>query len=111
MANEPVGAPEKYGDDRFFVYLRLEGDENPSLDREVAALLGNGHPVVRIDLHDRYDLGQEFLRWEVAIAAAGSAIGIHPFNQPDVQLARIWRSRRWKNLGRPKKPAQAEKTR
>jgi transaldolase / glucose-6-phosphate isomerase len=88
VANEGVGAPEKYGDDRFFVYLRLEGDENHPLDRQVAALQENSHPVARIDLNDKLDLGQEFFRWEFAVAAAGAAIGIQPFNQPDVQLAK-----------------------
>jgi len=88
VATEEMGAPEKYGDDRFFVYLRLDGDENHDLDRQVAALEANGHPIARIELNDKYDLGQEFFRWEVAVAAAGAAIGIHPFNQPDVQLAK-----------------------
>lgn len=88
VANEGVGAPEKYGADRFFVYLRLSGDENHDLDRQVAALEANGHPLARIDLSDKYDLGQEFFRWEVAVAAAGAALGINPFNQPDVQLAK-----------------------
>ena len=44
--------------------------------------------MARIDLNDKLDLGQEFFRWEFAVAAAGAAIGIHPFNQPDVQLAK-----------------------
>jgi transaldolase/glucose-6-phosphate isomerase len=88
VANEGVGAPEKYGADRFFVYLRLSGDENHDLDRQAAALEANGHPLARIDLSDKYDLGQEFFRWEVAVAAAGAALGINPFNQPDVQLAK-----------------------
>jgi transaldolase/glucose-6-phosphate isomerase len=88
VANEGVGAPEKYGEDRFFVYLRLSGDENHDLDRQVAALEANGHPLARIDLNDKYDLGQEFFRWEVAVAGAGAALGINPFNQPDVQLAK-----------------------
>jgi transaldolase/glucose-6-phosphate isomerase len=88
VANEEMAFPEKYGEDRFFVYLRLNGDENHLLDRQVAALEANGHPVTRIDLSDKNDLGQEFFRWEVAVAAAGAAIGIHPFNQPDVQLAK-----------------------
>jgi transaldolase/glucose-6-phosphate isomerase len=88
VANESVVAPEKYGSDRFFVYLRLEGDENHTLDRQMAALEANGHPLARIDLHDKNDIGQEFFRWEFAVAAAGAALGIHPFNQPDVQLAK-----------------------
>jgi transaldolase/glucose-6-phosphate isomerase len=88
VAGESIGAPEKYGSDRFFVYLRLAGDENHTLDRQVAALEANGHPVAQIDLRARHDIGQEFFRWEFAVAAAGAAIGIHPFNQPDVQLAK-----------------------
>ena len=88
VATEEMGAPEKYGDDRFFVYLRLDGDENHNLDRLVAALEANDHPIASIDLNDKYDLGQEFFRWEVAVAAAGAVLGINPFNQPDVQLAK-----------------------
>jgi transaldolase/glucose-6-phosphate isomerase len=88
VANNRLGAPEKYSDDRCFVYLRLDGDENHTLDRQVAALEANGHPVARIDINSTKDLAQEFFRWEVAVAAAGAALGIHPFNQPDVQLAK-----------------------
>ena len=88
VANESVSAPDRYGGDRFFVYLRLAGDENHALDRHVAALEANGHPVAQIDLHDKNDIGQEFFRWEFAVAAAGAALGINPFNQPDVQLAK-----------------------
>lgn len=88
VANENISAPEKYGGDRFFVYLRLAGDENHPLDRQVAVLEANGHPVAQIDLNDKHDLGQEFFRWEFAVAAAGAALGINPFNQPDVQLAK-----------------------
>jgi len=88
VAHENPLAPDKYGADRFFVYLRLQGDENHLLDRQVAALETNGHPVARFDLHDKHDIGQEFFRWEFAVAAAGAALGINPFNQPDVQLAK-----------------------
>jgi transaldolase/glucose-6-phosphate isomerase len=88
VAGEKLGPPEKYGADRVFVYLRHESDENHQLDRQVAALEANGHPVVRIEIIDKTDLGQEFFRWEIAVAAAGAALGIHPFNQPDVQLAK-----------------------
>ena len=88
VANESLAAPEKYASDRFFVYLRLVGDENHVLDRHVAALEANLHPVAQIDLNDKQDIGQEFFRWEFAVAAAGAALGINPFNQPDVQLAK-----------------------
>jgi transaldolase/glucose-6-phosphate isomerase len=88
VANEPLMAPEKYGADRFFVSLRLDGDENQMLDRQLAGLQANGYPVARIELKDKSDLGQEFFRWEFAVAAAGAAMRINPFNQPDVQLAK-----------------------
>jgi transaldolase/glucose-6-phosphate isomerase len=88
VAGEALAPPERYRDDRLFVYLRLNGVDNHDLDRRVAALQANGHPTVRIDLNDKSDLGQEFFRWEFAVAAAGAALAIHPFNQPDVQLAK-----------------------
>lgn len=88
VAGEKLARPDSYSADRVFVYLRVEGDENPELDRQIAALQASGHPVIRIDLNERADLGQEFFRWEIAVAAAGAVLGIHPFNQPDVQLAK-----------------------
>jgi transaldolase/glucose-6-phosphate isomerase len=87
VATEPPAAPEKYDGDRFFVYLRMDGDDK-DLDAKVKALEHAGHPVARIDVGRKVDIGQEFFRWEAAVAAAGAAIGIHPFNQPDVQLAK-----------------------
>ncbi len=86
---ETLSSPELYGDDRIFVYLKLEGDQDASLDASIAALEGAGHPVVRISVSDVYNLGQEFFRWEIATAVAGSIIGINPFNQPDVEASKI----------------------
>jgi transaldolase/glucose-6-phosphate isomerase len=77
-----------YGADRLFIYLHLESDSPDSLSARVDALEGAGYPVVRISLRDKADLGKQFFRWEVAVAAAGAALGIHPFNQPDVELAK-----------------------
>jgi transaldolase/glucose-6-phosphate isomerase len=85
---ESLMSPETYGNDRVFVYLRLDGDED-SLDVAVDALEAAGHPVVRISVTDIYNLGQEFFRWEIATAVAGSIIGINPFNQPDVEASKI----------------------
>ncbi len=88
VVDEPLAAPEKYVADRFFVYLRLESADNTALDKQIAALEAAGHPVSRLHLAEKADLGQEFFRWEVAVASAGAVLGIHPFNQPDVQLAK-----------------------
>jgi glucose-6-phosphate isomerase/transaldolase/glucose-6-phosphate isomerase len=85
IAQEPVLKPSAYGTDRFFVYLKLKGDKNGALDRAVQALAKAEHPVLQFDLRDRYDLGGEFFRWEFATAVAGHVLGIHPFDQPNVQ--------------------------
>jgi transaldolase/glucose-6-phosphate isomerase len=86
---EAIGASEVYGNDRVFAYLRLESEPDKEQDAKVSALEKAGHPVVRISLTDTYDLGQEFFRWEIATAVAGSIIGINPFNQPDVEASKI----------------------
>ena len=85
---EALGPPEVYGKDRLFVYLRLESRPDPSQDAAIDTLEQAGHPVVRISVPDRYDLGQEFFRWEIATAVTGSIIGINPFNQPDVEASK-----------------------
>jgi transaldolase / glucose-6-phosphate isomerase len=86
---EALGAPEVYGNDRVFAYLRLEKGADPAQDKAVDALAQAGHPVVRIALSDIYNLGQEMFRWEIATAVAGSVIGINAFNQPDVEASKI----------------------
>lgn len=86
---EPIGEPELYGDDRLFVYLRLTSTPDPAQDAAVEKLKQAGHPTVCISVKDRYHIGQEFFRWEVATAVAGSIIGINAFNQPDVEASKI----------------------
>ena len=88
VAGEPLASPDRYGEDRLFVYLRLEGDDNALYDAALKALGDSGQPVVRLDLADVYDLGAEFFQWEMATAVAGSVLGINPFDQPDVQAAK-----------------------
>ena len=85
IAQEPLARPQAYGNDRFFVYLRLKGEKNGTLDQAVQKLIKAQHPVLQLDLKDRYDLGAEFFRWEFATAVAGHVLGIHPFDQPNVQ--------------------------
>jgi transaldolase / glucose-6-phosphate isomerase len=86
---ETIGAPDIYGNDRVFAYLRLESGPDTGQDTKVAALEEAGQPVVRIALGDSYDLGQEFFRWEIATAVAGSILGINAFNQPDVEASKV----------------------
>jgi transaldolase / glucose-6-phosphate isomerase len=86
---EALGAPGVYGKDRVFVYARLESAPDAGQDAAIEALAAAGQPVIRISLKSAYDLGQEFFRWEVATAVAGAIIGINPFNQPDVEAAKI----------------------
>ncbi|HEY6274157.1 MAG TPA: bifunctional transaldolase/phosoglucose isomerase [Terriglobales bacterium] len=86
---ETLGPPEVYGNDRIFVYLRSPGGADREQDTRVDALRSAGQPVVRLDVADVYDLGQEFFRWEIATAVAGSIIGINAFNQPDVEASKI----------------------
>ncbi len=86
---EPLGAPAVYGDDRLFVYLRLEPSLDAVQDAAIAVLEKAGQPVVRITVDDVYDLGAEFFRWEIATAVAGSLLGINAFNQPDVEASKL----------------------
>ncbi|MBI2861891.1 MAG: bifunctional transaldolase/phosoglucose isomerase [Chloroflexi bacterium] len=88
VAGEPLLDPACYGNDRLFVYLRLNGDDNQAVDRGVELLQSAGQPVVVFEMKDRYDLGAEFFHWEFATAVAGAVLGINPFDQPDVQLAK-----------------------
>lgn len=83
IVGEPIGDPSVYGDDRVFVSISLE-DTNDNLD----ALANAGHPVIRRQLTDLYDLGAEFFVWEFATACAGWRLGINPFDQPNVQEAK-----------------------
>jgi transaldolase/glucose-6-phosphate isomerase len=86
---EELAASACYGSDRIFAYLRFEGAPDSAQDEKVAALEKAGNPVVRISVNDTYDLGQEFFRWEIATAVAGSILGINAFNQPDVEASKI----------------------
>ncbi len=90
VADEPARAPDAYAGDRFFVHLYCTGDERAdaaSFER-AEALAAAGQPVAAVELPDLLALGAEMYRAQVAVAAAGAALGIHPFNQPDVQLAK-----------------------
>jgi transaldolase/glucose-6-phosphate isomerase len=85
---EPRLDPAAYGADRLFVFLRLMADPDTGQEALAEALERAGHPVVRVALDDPYDLGEEFFRWEMAAAVAGSILGIDPFDQPDVEASK-----------------------
>jgi len=87
VVGEPLETPEAIGDDRLFVHLRLAGNETH--DATLEALLAAGHPVVRLDLRDRYDLGGQLFLWEMATAVAGHHLGVNPFEQPNVDAAKV----------------------
>src|SRR5204863_253707 len=86
---EAIGAPAVYRADRLFAYLKLAGDQDGEHEQAVAALDAAGQPVVRITVSDKMQLGQEFFRWEMATAVAGSVLGINPFDQPDVEAQKV----------------------
>ncbi|HEX8368933.1 MAG TPA: hypothetical protein VF604_10365, partial [Pyrinomonadaceae bacterium] len=87
---EPLlDAAEDYGDDRIFVYLKTKDASGESVEEKLGVLEASGQPIVRIELDDIKSLGQEFFRWEFATAVAGAIMKINPFNQPDVESAKI----------------------
>jgi transaldolase/glucose-6-phosphate isomerase len=86
---ESLARPAVYGTDRIFVYLCLAGEPDPEQESAIASLEQAGQPVVRITLEDRYAVGQEFFRWEMATAVAGSLLELNPFDQPDVEASKI----------------------
>jgi len=88
VAGEPFVEPVRYGDDRLFVCLRVSQDDNSAIDAVIDKLKDSGQPLVVLRIEDKLDLGAEFFRWEFATAVAGVVLGIHPFNQPNVQAAK-----------------------
>jgi transaldolase/glucose-6-phosphate isomerase len=93
VADEPVGAPDVYGQDRTFLHLRNGEHPDEATDAKVAALREAGHPVIVREISGPADLGRIFFFAEFAIAAAGWALGINPFDQPNVQEAKDATSR------------------
>jgi glucose-6-phosphate isomerase len=87
VVEEKPGPPLAYANDRLFVYLRLQNDRTH--DAAIASLAQAGHPVVQIDLSQAHDLGAEFFRWELATIIAGRRLGINPFDQPNVESAKV----------------------
>jgi glucose-6-phosphate isomerase len=88
VANEPLMPPSYYGSDRLFVCLRLKDEPDPATDAAVGDLVASGQPAVVLEMSNRYDLGAEIFRWELATAVASAIVGVQPFDQPDVQKAK-----------------------
>ncbi len=84
---EIVSSTDVYAADRLFVYLRLDDDK--TFDSAVQALIAAGQPVVQLNLQDLHDIGGEFFRWETATILAGRSLGINPFDQPNVESAKV----------------------
>lgn len=86
VVGEPAGPVDVYGRDRFFVYLHLEADE--TYTQTINDLAAAEYPVLTIHLQDRYELGGQLFLWEMATVVAGHLLGIHPFDQPNVESAK-----------------------
>ena len=89
VAGEPLGPPEVYGSDRFFAYVELDDGFDPAQRAAMRDLAAAGHPVATLSMKDVAAIGQEFFRWEIAVAVAGAVIGVNPFDQPDVEASKI----------------------
>src|SRR5579862_2599389 len=89
IAGETLTDASVYGNDRFFIDLRTENENDADHDAKLNALQQAGHPVVRIVIKSIEHIGQEFYRFEMATAVAGAVLGINPFNQPDVEAAKV----------------------
>lgn len=87
IVGEPFAPVDTYQPDRLFVHLRLKGDAQH--DDFVAHLAAVGHPAITLHLRDIYDIGGQFFLWEMATAIAGHFMGINPFDQPNVEEAKI----------------------
>ncbi|NIM92509.1 MAG: bifunctional transaldolase/phosoglucose isomerase [Anaerolineales bacterium] len=87
VVGEPIGSMTEYGKDRFFIYIRLEGQGD--FDNHIEELYKSGHPVVQVRIHDLYDLGGQFFIWEMATAVASQRLNVNPFDQPNVEAAKV----------------------
>ena len=87
IADEPLGPPSAYGNDRVFVAVAVQAPDPPS-DASLRTLEAAGHPVLRWTRSSPTELGAEFLRWEIATATAGAVLGVDPFDEPNVAEAK-----------------------
>ncbi len=86
---EPPVSPDRYGSDRVFAYVRLTSAPDAAQDAAIENVRAAGHPVLQVDVAEPAEIGAEFFRWEIATAVAGSILGVNPFDQPDVEAAKV----------------------
>ena len=109
VEGEPLGSPSVYSNDRVFVYMHTIEENKGDTEQKLLALEEAGHPVIRIEVRDKMNLGAEFFRWELATATAGSIMGVNPFDEPNVseskqnthELLEEWRQKGQFNEGSP----------
>ena len=89
VVGEPPGPASEYGADRLFVWLRSGADRDRAAATAAEALRAAGHPLITLPVADHYDLGAQFFLWEMATAVAGALLGVNPFDQPDVEAAKV----------------------
>jgi transaldolase/glucose-6-phosphate isomerase len=106
VSDEPLGPPSVYGKDRLFVHFLLNDKVEEAVKETIGQLAKEGHPVVTIRMEDPLDIGQEFFRWEIATATAGSILGINAFDQPNVQESKDHTNRLLEEVRRTGKLAE-----
>ena len=88
VADEPLGEPAVYGEDRVFVHIADRSASEDAAQAGLAALADAGNPVITIPIRDPLEIGRVFLLAEIAVAVAGWGLAINPFDQPNVQQAK-----------------------
>lgn len=88
--NETPGETASYSGDRVFVHIGLASEPDAAQSRFISDMEAAGHPIIRLTMDDRLDIGAEFFRWEFATAVAGSVLSINPFDQPNVQESKAF---------------------
>jgi transaldolase/glucose-6-phosphate isomerase len=89
VVDEPLSdTADVYGDDRVFVYRRNLEHPEERLDAAIEQISAAGHPTITLPAHGPADLGRIFFLTEFAVAVAGWALEINPFDQPNVQEAK-----------------------
>lgn len=88
VVDEPLVPINCYGNDRVFINITLGGNDQRGNRQFVNTLISRGFPVLGFNLENKFSLGRELYRWEIAVSAAGAVLGVNPFNQPDVQRSK-----------------------